>query len=784
MTDRAGLTSHEVAERVEAGKVNTVDQRTSRTVGAIVRENVFTRFNAIISTLLVIILVYGDLPDALFGFVMVINSMIGIVQEVRAKKTLDSLRERIAPHIVVVRDGEEHKIASNTIVLDDVVVISTGDAVPVDGIIIDSDGLEVDESSLSGESDPVAKVVGDEIRSGSAAIAGSGRFVATAVGADAWAQRINKDAREFTLTDSGLRKEIDRLLGWIVWAIVPVGILLFVTHVTRTADLASALVSTVSGLVAMIPQGLVLLVSMSFAVAALRLAKQSVVVQELAAVEGLARVDVVCLDKTGTLTTGELTVESIECFDADRALVLEGLAVLTAIERNPTATMQVIAQSLPDPQPWDPTVTVPFSSVRKWSGASFGQSGTWVMGAPEVLLDAMGAEASEVGRRVADLASEGRRVLLVATSPHVFSSESVLPREMESAAIVSIVEKIRPDAADTLAYLVNQDVAIKVVSGDNPVTVTAIAAAVGLPGAEMAVDMRGHKDVTGLAENHVVFGRVQPEQKRALVRDLQANGHTVAMTGDGVNDVLAIKQSDIGIAMDTAGSATRAVSQLVLLDGRYDRLPSVLAEGRRVIANMERASALFITKTVYAILLAVSVSVAGFAFPFLPRHLTLVGTLTIGAPAFILSFWPSDSPARPGFLSRTMRFALPAGLVAAIVTFSIYAVARSSLVGATTPEAQTAATLTLALVGFWILYRLIRPLDRAKSALIGSMFVALILAFTVPFASDFFALDFPSLASGLAVAAVTIIAIVILELVLDLAERSGARLTWFAIDEG
>jgi len=782
VTQMAGLTSREVAERVGAGKVNTVDQRTSRTVGAIVRENVFTRFNAIISTLLVLILVYGDPPDALFGFVMVINAMIGIVQELRAKKTLDSLRERIAPHIVVVRDGEEHEIASNSIVMDDLVIISAGDAVPVDGIIIDSDGLEVDESSLSGESDPIAKTVGDEIRSGSAAIAGSGRFVATAVGADAWAQKLNKDAREFTLTDSGLRKEIDRLLGWIVWALVPVGALLFVTQAVRTNHLSSALVSAVSGLVAMIPQGLVLLVSMSFAVATLRLARQSVVVQELAAVEGLARVDVVCLDKTGTLTTGELTVESIECFGADQDVILEGLAVLTAIERKPTGTMQVIARSLSDPQLWHPTVTVPFSSVRKWSGASFDESGTWVMGAPEVLLDAIGPEASEVRERVECLASKGRRVLLVATSPHSLS-ENVLPQEMEPAAIVSIAEEIRSDAADTLTYLRSQGVAIKVVSGDNPRTVVAIASAVGLPDAEEAVDMRGHEDVTGLAGSHVVFGRVQPEQKRALVMDLQANGHTVAMTGDGVNDVLALKQSDIGIAMDTAGSATRAVSQLVLLDGRFDRMPSVLSEGRRVIANMERASALFITKTVYAILLAVSVSVAGFVFPFLPRHLTLVGTLTIGVPAFVLSFWPSDSPARPGFLSRTMRFAVPAGLVATIVTFSIYAVARSSLVGATTPEAQTAATLTLALVGFWILYRLIRPLDGTKSALIGSMVVLLVLAFTVPFLSDFFALQFPSLVSGLAVAAVTIVAIVILEFVLDVAEQFGLTLRWFAIDE-
>ncbi len=788
MTNEAGLTSRDVAERVAAGSINRVDQRTSRTVQAIIRENVLTRFNAILSTLLVIIVINGDVRDALFGFVMVINSMIGIVQEVRAKRTLDSLRDRITPRIVVIRDATEHEIPSNMIVLDDLVILSAGDAVPVDGVITASDGLEVDESALTGESDPVHKVVGDEIRSGSFVMAGSGRFVATAVGADAWAQRLNKDAREFSLTDSGLRKEIDRLLGWIVWVIVPVGLLLFFSQTASADSLRSGLVSTVSGLVGTIPQGLVLLVSMSFAVAAMRLAKRSVVVQELSAVEGLARVDVVCLDKTGTLTTGRLALESVEYFVADHDLALDGLAALTTLERTPTATMQIISEGLAhsssEPHRWNPVTIVPFSSGRKWSGASFDGRGTWIMGAPEVLLDAIGADTTEVGERVADLASRGRRVLLVATSPQALSEDHALPPDLVPIAMVSIIEEVRPDAADTLRYLQQQGVAIKVISGDSPRTVAAIAHELGLPGAEKAIDLRGHDDVTGLAQDNVVFGRVQPEQKRALVRDLQENGHTVAMTGDGVNDVLALKQSNIGIAMDTAGSATRAVSQLVLLDGRYDRLPSVLGEGRRVIANMERASALFVTKTIYAIALAVLTSAAGFVFPFLPRHLTLVGTLTIGVPAFILSFWPSDAPARPGFLSRTMRFAVPAGLVATIITFLIYALARSSYVHATTGEAQTAATLTLALGGFWVLYRLIRPLNRAKLVLIGSMVALLILVFSIPMTSQFFALGFPTLLSGIAVAAATLIAIGLFELALYLVERYGPAVSLLDIDRG
>ncbi|MEZ5176544.1 MAG: HAD-IC family P-type ATPase [Acidimicrobiia bacterium] len=778
MPKPTGLTSSQVADRRAKGQVNTTEHRTSRTVAAIVRANVLTRFNAIISGLLVVILIYGEPPDALFGLVMVVNSGIGIVQEIRAKRTLDSLRHRIAPTATVIRDGTEMTIPATEIVLGELVAVRTGDAVPVDGRIVQSDGLEIDESSLTGESDPVAKSVDDEVRSSSAVVAGSGLVTATAVGADAWAHQLTSKAREFSLTESGLRKDIDRLLGWIMWVIVPVGVLLFATQMSNAPDVASGLVSTVSGMVAMIPQGLVLLVSLSFAVAALRLSERNVVVQELAAVEGLARVDVVCLDKTGTLTTGTLEVESISCL-GDEQTVLAGLAVLAKSDRNPTATLAVVARTLPAAESWVSTATVPFSSARKWSAASFDGFGTWVVGAPEVLLDAMEASPTVEALReqVASLAKRGRRLLLVGRTEVDLDDRVVLPSHLTPAAIVVIREELRPDAAETLRYLRSQGVAVKVISGDHPQTVSAVATELGLPDADRAVDMRRESDLTAIAPDVVVFGRVLPEQKRGLLAQLQERGHTVAMTGDGVNDVLALKQADIGIAMDTASSATKAVSQFVLLDGRYDRLPTIVGEGRRVIANMERASALFLTKTVYAVLLAVWVSLAGIAFPFLPRHLTLVGALTIGIPAFVLSFWPSNRPARPGYLERTLHFAIPAGLTAAIMTFAVYATVHT-WVGASVEEAQTAATLTLALVGFWILYRLIRPLGRGETVLITMLMAGLVAAFLLPPSAEFFALEFPSTAVALSVTAATIVNIVALELIVALAERHGEHIRW------
>jgi magnesium-transporting ATPase (P-type) len=764
----SGLTSSEVALRTGAGQVNTVDDRTSRTTREILTANVFTRFNAIVTALLVVIIIFGEPADALFGFVMVCNSLIGIVQESRAKRTLDSLRTQIAPTTQVIRGGSTHTVASTAIVLDDIIRLNSGDQVPVDGTVLDSSGLELDESSLTGEAEPVARPVGDAVQSGSAVVAGTAVVVATAVGDNAWIHRLTSQARQFHPTESELRRGVDQLLSWIIWLIVPIAVLLFYTQIEAEESFEDGLVGAVSGVVAMVPQGLVLLVSVSMAVAVRRLAQQHVLTQELPAVEGLARIDVICLDKTGTLTTGKVELAAIETLGHDRPAVLKAIAALAASEETPSSTLRAIAAGLHPAEGWTCVAREPFSSARKWSAAAFDEQGTWVIGAPEVLLDATATHLDpDLRSRVADSARQGQRLLLVAHSAKALSGRGQLPAALSPAALVTLREQIRPDAADTIKYLTGQGVDIKIISGDNPLTVAAIAASVGVPNADRSLDLRDVNDVKSTAIRNVVFGRAQPEQKRELVAALQAAGHSVAMTGDGVNDIPALKLADIGIAMDTATPATKAVAQLVLLDGRFDRLPIVIAEGRRVIANMERVSALFLTKTIYAALLAVAVGVAGLTFPFLPRHLSLVGAATIGIPGFALSLWPSTERARPGYLHRTLRFAIPAGTTAAFVTFVVYATTRSSWIGASQAEARTAATATLAFVAFWILYRLIRPLDIAKATLIAACITGFIAVFLIQPLAEFYALEPPPVNVAAAIGAAVVINVVLLEAILN-----------------
>jgi cation-transporting ATPase E len=435
--------------------------------------------------------------------------------------------------------------------------------------------------------------------------------------------------------------------------------------------------------------------------------------------------------------------------------------------------MQVVAADLATPENWVCTGREAFSSSRKWSAASFAGRGTWIIGAPEVLLESVTTDDASLKERVDGLASQGHRVLLVAHADHDLGGGGALPVALSPVALVTLREEIRPDAAETLRYLQSQDVDIKIISGDNPRTVASIAAAVGVPGADKIVDLRGITDIDSVVTTNTIFGRASPEQKRDLITAFQESGHTVAMTGDGVNDILALKRADIAIAMDTATPATKAVSQLVLLDGRFDRFPVVIAEGRRVIANMERVSALFITKTVYATLLAIAVGGAGLTFPFLPRHLSLVGAATIGIPAFVLSFWPSKERAKPGFLRRTLRFSIPAGTTAAFITFAVYATVRSGLVNASQTESRTAATITLALVAFWILYRLIRPLHAPERTLIAVCLVGFTSAFFIPTLADFYALDLPRLEIAVAITGATLLNIVLLEAFVTMMVRHG-----------
>ena len=751
--DLEGLTETEVAERVSRGQVNDVPATPSRTVREIVRSNVMTRFNALLGALLVAILVVGPIQDALFGVVLVANTLVGVVQELRAKRKLDKLAVMTAPKARVLREGSVRELSVSSVVLDDVLELQPGDQVVVDGEALDVAGLEIDESLLTGEADPIEKQPGDEVLSGSFVSAGSGRYRSTRVGRQAYAAGLAAEARRFTLTRSELRAGIDTILRIVTWAIVPTAILLMISQLRASAGVRGALRGAVAGTVAMVPEGLVLLTSVAFAVGVVRLARRKVLVQELPAVEVLARVDVLCIDKTGTLTEGRLVVEEVEVVaegeDHDAAL-----AALVASEPHPNATLRAIGEGFPRvPERWEEaTAAVPFSSARKWSAASFGSRGTWVLGAPDVLLRSGIAGADQLALRAEEQAEAGRRVLLLARTEAALDGEG-LPVEMAPVALVVLGDRVREDAATTLAYFAQQGVAVKVISGDHPQTVAAIAGHLGAPGADRAIDARDlPEDQASLAaelDDHSIFGRVTPQQKRAMVNALRSRGHVVAMTGDGVNDVLALKDADIGIAMGSGSSATRAVAQLVLLDSTFDPLPAVVAEGRRVLGNIERTSNLYVTKTVYAMLISLGVGVLGLPFPFLPRHLSLIGGLTIGIPSFFLALAPNAERARPGFLRRVLRFTVPAGTLAAVATFLGYVLARDEA-GVTLTQARTTATMVLCWIGFLVLSIIAAPLTRPRLLLVWSMAAGFIVAMLVPGSRTFFALNPPPLLVWLA----------------------------------
>jgi cation-transporting ATPase E len=733
-----GLSAAQVRERLDRGQANIVVRRGSRRAGEIVRANVFTRFNAIIGSLFVVILVIGPVQDSLFGFIILVNTGIGIVQELRAKRTLDRLAILGEARPRVVRDGELTEVPVAGVVLDDVVELGAGDHLVVDGTVLASAGLAVDESLLTGEPDPVAKRPGDQVRSGSFVVAGTGHYRAAKVGNQAYANELVEQASRFTLTRSELRSGIDQLLRWITWLFVPAAAVTVYGQLRAHQPPTEMVRGTVAALVPMVPEGLVLLTSIAFAVGVIRLGRRRCLVQELPALEGLARVDTVCTDKTGTLTETGMRVGRILPLSTDPDTAA-ALAALAAADPRPNPSLQAIADAYPNDPGWPVTATAAFSSATRWSGAGFGPHGNWVLGAPDVLLS-----PTDRARAQADaLGAEGLRVLLLGRSRSGVD-EPEAPATVTPVALVVLEQRIRPDAAATLDFFAAQDVEVKVLSGDSARSVGAVAGALRLPGAEHPVDARGLPgEPTGLSRRMSegrVFGRVSPHQKQAMVQALQAGGHIVAMTGDGVNDVLALKEADIGVAMGTGSPATRAVAQVVLLDNAFAALPQVVAEGRRVIGNIERVAGLFLLKTVYSVLLAFGIGLVHLPFPFLPRHLTLIGTLTIGIPAFFLALAPNTERARPGFIRRVLWMAVPVGTVAAVVTFGCYYLVLAEGT-ATETQNRTAATTTLFLIALWAVLVVARPYRWWKIVLIASVVAAFGLVLLVPIGREFFALD-------------------------------------------
>jgi cation-transporting ATPase E len=752
-----GLTGAEVSRRVAQGLTNTVTRGTGRSVGQIVRANVFTRVNAILGVMCVIVLSTGSWINAAFGLLIIANSAVGVVQELRAKRTLANLRIVGETRPTVLRDGERITVHQSEVVVDDLIVLRSGDEIVVDGtlLLVAEAGFAVDESQLTGEPDPVTKGVGDEVLSGSFVTGGTAVFRAVKVGDDAYAARLAAEASEFSLTDSVLMSGINSILRVITWLLIPTGVLTVWTQLVRSGTgLRESILSMAAAIVPMVPEGLVLMTSIAFAAGVVRLGKYKALVNELVAIEGLARVDTVCTDKTGTLTTNEMGLDGVYTADGAPvpAEVREMLGRLVATQEDRNATSEAILAASDAPAPLDGT-EIPFNSRWKYSGVQC-DGHAWILGAPDVLL-ADGRDTAAARETAAAFGERGLRVLAFGRVDGTLAGPDsgdggdgmADAPSLEEPVLVTLGQQLRPDARETLDFFDAQRVDLKIISGDNPDSVAAVAR--GATDRELvAVDAR---TLDGLPEPDFdaevaranVFGRVRPEQKRQMVESLHRAGRTVAMTGDGVNDVLALKKADIGVAMGAGAPATRSVAQLVLLTNRFSALPKVVGEGRRVIGNIERVANLFLTKTVYSVVLALVVAVSGISFPFQPIHVTITGWFTIGIPAFILALAPNNERPRDGFLRRVLSLAVPSGVLIGGIAVTMWLVVYP---GADAPEieraqAGTAVLLALIVMGLWVLGIVARPLVWWKLLLLAGCVAGYVVLFTVPFLRELVLLE-------------------------------------------
>ncbi|HJZ62123.1 MAG TPA: HAD-IC family P-type ATPase [Miltoncostaeaceae bacterium] len=746
-----GLTEEEARRRLEEEPPKP-PARGSRSVWDIVWSNTATVFNLILGGLLVLILAVGSWKDGLFGFVIIANTAIGIVQELRAKRTLDRLALLVQPRARVWRDGVIRELPPEELVVGDAVHIEPGDQVVADGEVLTSRGLTLDESILTGESDAIARFPGDEVHSGAACVAGSGDMLVTAVGGDRYAEQLAAEARGTRAVLSPLQLDINRILRGTVLLMVPLAVLLVTSLLIRETALLTGVQTIVAALVPLVPEGLVLLASLTFAVAAVRLARLGALAQRLNSIESLASVDTICLDKTGTLTDERPRLVGLVPADGHSEDGLgDALGALAASAGTRNATFQAVQDGLAR-SPRAVLTEVPFSSARKWSGATLEGVGTVVAGAPDI-LEAAGVPLYEGLRSaVAEHAADGRRVILVAAGDAQLVEDGGLPDGLSPLGLALLAEGIRDDSIETIAFLRRQGVRIRIISGDAVETVSAVARACGVPDADRAIagpDLTDDpEELARVAERTVVFGRVVPEQKRSLIAAMTRDGRYVAMVGDGVNDVLALKEARLAVAMGGGSQMAKGVADLVLLRGGFATVPPAIAEGRRILRNTHRVAKLFVSKTVYAAALLATIGLAPIAFPFLPRHLSVTSSLTIGIPAFFLALAPSTGPVEKGrdFMRSLLSFAIPAGLTTAAAIGAAYLIVRGPLDEAVV-EGRTAAVLVATAMGLGIVVLLERESGRVRWwvwAMVGGFALALTLGLRVPWLRNFFEVAWPS----------------------------------------
>jgi cation-transporting ATPase E len=771
-----GLSQAEVQARISAGQTNRQQNQSSRSVLSILRANVLTLFNTIVGGAFLVLLLLGQWKDALFGFAVISNVLIGVIQEFKSKQTLDRLAILNQPFARVRRDGEIVQLHIDDVVLDDLLELRAGDQIATDAALVEAENLEIDESLLTGEAEPVAKNVGDSLLSGSVVIAGRALAVATSVGADTYSSRLTLEARRFSLVKSELRNALNKVIKWISWALVPIMAITLNGQLQSVggwdAAIASgqwleATVRATASIISMIPQGLVLITSISFMVSALRLSKQNVLLQELPAVEGLARVDVVCFDKTGTLTEGEIVFDQAKALDSSNSEVWQSALAFFGAHPDANSTSRALADHFVADQSLHEVASVPFSSERKWSSFTFAENKSWILGAPEFVLDANDPSHATALKFATAEAEAGKRTLLLISSSEI-PTEEAIPAHRTPAAIVTFKEKIRSDAHETLAYFAAQQVGVRVISGDNPKTVAAVAREAGLVFEGDGFDARdlptNQTELAVILDSHLVFGRVTPDQKREMVHALQIAGHSVAMMGDGVNDALALKDADLGIAMGTGSAATKAVSNLILLDSKFASIPGLVSEGRKVIANVERVSRLFLTKTVWAMALAIAVGIMLSPFPFLPRQLSAVDGFTIGLPSFALALLSTNQRYTPGFLRRSLWFCIPSGIIVALAVIGLDVYSRTATAW-NQPQSQTSTALLLSITGLAVLAALARPMRGWRALIFIGALLVFVAVFTIPFVMDFFGFAPLNLDQLLPTAIVGSVATILIEIV-------------------
>ena len=726
-----GLTDDQAAERAGAGWANLPVEPPTRTVGQIVRSNLFTYFNAIFVLLAsALIAVRSPITNVLFMGVVIVNAVIGIVQELRSKKALDELNILQSPKAVVIRGGERKETTTDALVRDDVVVFAAGDQVCADAVVLDGECL-VNEALVTGEADEIKKAPGGALLSGSFLVSGECRARLTAVGEDSFVNRLTLEAkRQKKPKLRGMMRSLSDLVKWIGLIILPMGALLIVKEFHWLGrDLTSSVTSTVGALVGMIPEGLYLLTSLALVAGVLRLARKKTMCRQMDCIETLARVDTLCVDKTGTVTENKMVVEDIVLLCPDR-FIADDVRMIMAdyvhAMQSDNDTMAALRKYFTGKVSQQAVAALPFTSARKYGGVSFHEDETYLLGAPEILLGSRIGEYSDVIDRYS---AKGCRVLLLTLYDGQLSDEALSAGTLPIALIL-LNNKIRAEAPDTFAYFAKQGVTVRVISGDNPMTVSEVARRAGIPGAERWVDARTLKtdeDIAAAARDKIVFGRVTPDQKRRLVIALKQQGHTVAMTGDGVNDVLALKEADCSIAVASGSEVACQVSQIVLMDSNFAAMPSVVAEGRRVINNIERSAALYLVKNIFSMSLALLSLLFALPYPLSPAQLGLVNSFTIGIPSFVLAMEPNRSRIRGSFLANILLRALPAALTDLFLTEGVMLFYLAA--GLADNAVSTICAGVMGVVGLMMVFRTAQPMNRLHIALVAGLSAGMLVCF-------------------------------------------------------